>query len=103
MNLPDYVLPIGTVVVLNGADVPLIIVARAQLFDNDGTMGFFDYAACLYPAGFLPDRPLAFFNGEDIDTVLFEGYRDPQEVAFAAEYPAQVAAAPYPRLSLERK
>lgn len=47
--IKNYILPLGTVVTLKNGDMKLIIVGRAQLFNNEGTIGYFDYSALGYP------------------------------------------------------
>lgn len=44
-----------------------------------------------------------FFNDKDIKKVLFEGYRDEQEVAFADSYEENIKNIPYPKLVIERE
>lgn len=44
-----HILPLGSVVRLKGGDIKLIIVGRAQLFNNEGAIGYFDYSALGYP------------------------------------------------------
>lgn len=35
--IKDYILPLGTVVTLKNGDIKLMIVGRAQLFNDEGT------------------------------------------------------------------
>ena len=44
------VLPLGTIVKLKHGPEKLMIICRLPLFNNMGTIGYFDYSACLYPA-----------------------------------------------------
>lgn len=98
-----HILPLGSVVLLKGGDIKLIIVGRAQLFNNEGAIGYFDYSALGYPQGVIAESNFAFFNDEDIKKVLFEGYRDEQEVAFADSYEENIKNVPYPKLVIERE
>ena len=41
----------------------------------------FDYSACKYPVGVVEDQ-IYYFNEENIDSVIFEGYFDQEEVRF---------------------
>lgn len=66
-------LPIGTVVTLNDGEQELMITARFPLYDNNGTVGYFDYAGCFYPQGqfnegnyFLIVKILKRFTLQDI-------------------------------------
>lgn len=101
MNDKDYILPLGTVVRTEHGEMKLIIVGRAQLFDNEGTTGYFDYSALAYPQGVTGNERFAFFNHEDISEIFFEGYRDEQEIDFANRYDEALKSSPYPKLTLE--
>ncbi|WP_210469933.1 DUF4176 domain-containing protein [Sporosarcina sp. 6E9] len=41
------------------------------LYNNGGTIGYFDYGACLYPNGQV-DQKTFFFNEADIEDILIE-------------------------------
>lgn len=41
-------LPIGTVVTLKNGEQELMITARFPLYNNNGEIGYFDYAGCFY-------------------------------------------------------
>ena len=47
----------------------------------DGEKQVFDYAACNYPQGLDMENTL-YFNEENIDEVVFEGYMDDDEKRF---------------------
>lgn len=51
---------LGSVVLLKGGDIKLIIVGWAQLFNNEGTIGYFDYSALGYPQGVIEESNFAF-------------------------------------------
>jgi len=97
----DHILPLGTVVKLKKGNVKLVIVGRAQLYDNNGAIGYFDYSALGYPQGVVSQNEFAFFNAEDIDEVYFEGYRDETEKEFADSYEEKIKEVPYPKLSVD--
>ena len=44
-------LPLGSVVRLNKGELKIMIISRLPLYNNEGTIGYFDYAACVYPTG----------------------------------------------------
>ncbi len=54
-------LPLGSVVQLKRGQQKLMITCRYPLYNNQGTIGYFDYSACLYPTG-NPDGQAYFFN-----------------------------------------
>ena len=64
-------LPIGSVVVLEGGNVPVCIIGKG--FTNNETEKTFDFAGVIYPRGYLgPDR-IYFFNKEDIVKIYSTG------------------------------
>ena len=69
--------PIGTVVTLINGTKPIMIYGRLQ--HRNDTEEIFDYVACLYPEGNIDDDHNIFFYHEDIQHVLFVGYRTPEE------------------------
>lgn len=75
-------LPLGSVVLLNGGKKRVMICGRMQTRVQDGMM--FDYSACLYPEGIVDPKKLYLFNNEDIDMVYFVGMQDTEEFEFRA-------------------
>lgn len=99
--IKDYILPLGTVVTLQKGDITLMIVGRAQLFNDNGVIGYFDYSASAYPQGVVAEQEFAFFNDEDIDEILFEGYRNDQEIEFAESYEENISKVEYQKMTLK--
>lgn len=75
-------LPLGSVVVLKGGIQRLLIISRGINVNQNGEVLFFDYGGVLYPDGLTSDR-MAYFNHDGIETVVFEGYDDPDSKTFA--------------------
>ena len=73
-------LPIGSVVLLKGAEKRLMICGRIQT--DVATQKQYDYSACLYPEGIVNSKELYMFNNEDIDILFFMGFQDPEEFRF---------------------
>jgi len=73
-------LPIGTVVILDGGEKTLMIYGRQQI--HSGTNTVYDYVACLYPEGNLGEDFTYFFDHDDVDKVLFEGYENDENTEF---------------------
>ena len=73
-------LPIGSVVLLKGGSKTVMIYGRKQISAENGAE--FDYVACLYPEGNISDDFSFLFNIDDIDQVVFEGYRNEAEAEF---------------------
>jgi len=94
------ILPLGTVVQLKDGAVKLMIVGRGQLYNDGGTLGYFDYSAVMYPQGIMGEDQFAFFNQEDIDKVFDEGHRDANEKKFAKEYEDKIKQSGYPKLNV---
>ena len=76
-------LPIGSVVVLKGGNVKLMITGR--ILSDDKQREIFDYVGCIYPIGITADDEQYFFNRENIERVCFIGYQDEDELSFRAE------------------
>lgn len=94
------ILPIGSVVRLKNGDVKLMILNRAPLYNQNGVVGYFDYSACLYPAGKVEERAY-FFNNENIEKVYFKGYIDEAEEKFQEQYKENIGKVNYPRFEVE--
>ena len=73
-------LPIGSVVLLKGAQRRLMVCGRVQTDVANGTT--YDYSACLYPEGIVSSDQLYMFNNDDIQTVFFIGLQDVEEFKF---------------------
>lgn len=81
-------LPIGSIVYLKEGTSKLMILNRGPVLppeegEEQGIM--YDYSACMYPQGLDPSN-VFFFNHENIDKVVFEGYRDEEEERFQELY-----------------
>ena len=73
-------LPIGSVVLLEGAEKRLMICGRIQTDTATGTT--YDYSGCLYPDGIIDSSQLYMFNNENIKTIFFVGFQDLEEFQF---------------------
>lgn len=73
-------LPIGSVVVLNGGQKKLMIFGIKQM-DKDSEEEF-DYIGVLYPEGNIGDQGQFLFNHKDINQVFFQGYEDDERDDF---------------------
>lgn len=52
----NNVLPLGSIVILNGDAQMAMIVSRGIGVDNGGSIYSYDYAACRYPEGMIDDK-----------------------------------------------
>ena len=64
--------PIGTVVTLVNGNRPLMIYGRKQIQNESDIL--WDYVACFYPEGNMGDAYNVFFQDEEINKVLHNGY-----------------------------
>lgn len=80
-------LPIGSIVYLKKGRRKLMVLNRAPLIPEENTdkMIMFDYSGCLYPNG-LNLEEIYYFNEENIDKVIFQGYSDDEEIRFTELY-----------------
>lgn len=78
-------LPLGSIVYMQGGSQKLMILNRAPQIELNGKIQLFDYSGCVYPVGLTVEQAL-YFNAENIDKVLFEGYSDEDEVKFNEFY-----------------
>lgn len=73
-------LPLGSVVLLKGAEKRLMICGRIQT--NVATDEIYDYSACPYPEGLISSKEVIMFNNENIEKVYFMGFQDTEEFQF---------------------
>lgn len=73
-------LPIGSVVLLEGGEKRIMIVSRVIAKAGEDTI--YDYAACYYPEGIVDPNNMFFFNNDAIASVFFVGFQDPEEFEF---------------------
>lgn len=79
-------LPIGTIVYLTEGTSKLMILNRGPILPNEEDVNvMYDYSGCFYPQG-LDANHVFYFNEENIDKVLFEGYKDEAEDRFQEIY-----------------
>src|SRR5690625_3202469 len=74
-------LPIGSIVYLREGTSKLMILNRGPILPSEETEGeglWYDYSGCFYPQGLNPTNVL-YFNEENIDEVVFEGFKDEEE------------------------
>ena len=76
----DKYLPIGTVVLLNGAQKKIMITGFCVKGDDQSKT--FDYCGCMYPEGVLASDKNLLFNHEQIESVYYMGYMTDEEKTF---------------------
>ena len=87
MNKTKELLPLGSIVYLEDGTQKLVIIGRGVIFDDPETQekAFADYMGVFYPSGFQMDSTL-FFQHENIDKVIFKGFKDDEETRFLEIY-----------------
>lgn len=76
-------LPIGSVVLLNGGEKRLMICGRIQA--KAGDTAIYDYSGCYFPEGIMDSDSMFFFNRDAIERVDFIGCQDAEELGFRAQ------------------
>lgn len=78
-------LSIGSVVYLKEGSKKIMVLNRGPLVLVDEKTKMFDYSGCIYPVGLVPDEIL-YFNEDNVDKILFEGFVDEDEERFLEIY-----------------
>ena len=83
-------LPLGTVVLLNGAKKRVMITGYAIKSPQfEGRL--FDYIGCLYPEGMVSQDKNLLFDHKDITQIFALGYSDEEQKIFMAKLKQIVA------------
>lgn len=81
----NTLLPIGSIVNIRDGTNKLMILNRGPVVEIEGKKMMFDYSGCHYPLG-LADEEVLYFNEENIDEVIHEGFSDSDEERFQKLY-----------------
>ncbi len=73
-------LPLGTVVTIDGLEHKLMIVE--YFVKNKNSDKSFDYLAVLWPEGDITSETKFMFNAKDIDTIYFYGFVNSESLEF---------------------
>lgn len=74
----DNLLPLGSVVYLEEGQVPIMIVLRHPILKIEDESYYFDYAGVNHIIGLEPEK-ITYFNQNNIDRIVFEGYKSEYE------------------------
>ncbi|MCY8913256.1 DUF4176 domain-containing protein [Bacillus atrophaeus] len=77
----NKLLPIGSIVLLEGGSKKLMIYGRKQIVVSNNPK-MFDYIGVFYPEGYIDQEYTFAFNHSDIENIIFEGYQDEEETEF---------------------
>ncbi|MFQ8704748.1 MAG: DUF4176 domain-containing protein [Thomasclavelia sp.] len=70
---------LGTILYLKGGTQKVMIIGRNAILKLNDEEYLYDYVGCRYPSGFSM-KGMIYFNEENIDSILFLGYSDEEEV-----------------------
>ncbi len=87
MNYQEL-LPIGSVVLLKGAEAKLMITGR--IVCNEKMDQIYDYVGVLYPIGVTGNEHQYFFNRDAIELPFFIGYQDEEELEYRNDVLAEI-------------
>ena len=79
MKFEKY-LPIGTVVLLKGAQKKVMITGFCVKGDSADKM--YDYCGCVYPEGVLNSNKNLLFNHDQLESIFYMGYITDEEKEF---------------------
>lgn len=74
-------LPLGSVVLLKGANKRIVICGRIQACGGEKPI-IYDYSACYYPEGIMNPKDMLFFDHDAIEQVFYKGFEDEEELSF---------------------
>ena len=77
-------LPIGSVVLLEGATKKVMITGFASMSPDTGEK-LFDYSGCIFPEGFFNYNEVCVFDHSQIDKVFYRGFEDDEQKTFITD------------------
>lgn len=100
MQKRKALLPLGSIVTLQGNPHKLMVVQRLPLFQAEDEPHYCDYSLCLYPEGSLEDVAI-YSNHENIDKIVFTAYSDSENDSWIEEMYSQVEQLSFTRANPE--
>ena len=84
MMKDNYLLPIGSVVLLKGGVKKVMVIGFAPKIANveEKREDIWDYSGCVYPEGLLASDQVLVFDHSQIVEVINIGYQDDEEKEF---------------------
>lgn len=86
----EGLLPIGSVVLLEGGEHRLMVTGYCQHLANSDVM--YDYVGCLWPEGHMKPDENFTFNADAINDVFFLGYQTDGQKVYLAKVEAAMKA-----------
>ena len=81
MKESTKLLPIGSVVMLKNGTKEVMITGFYTVSEKEPD-SVYDYSGCLFPEGIISSEQSLLFNHDQIQTVLYIGYKNEAEVNF---------------------
>lgn len=81
-EIGEKFLPIGSVVMLEGASKKIMITGFLPIQEDDKET-MWDYSGCMYPEGFLSSEQMILFKHDQIENVYYYGLVDEEQEQFA--------------------
>ena len=81
MKDTSKLLPVGTVLLLEGGEKKVMITGFYTIPENNQNT-VYDYSGCLYPEGIISSNQTLLFNHNQITKVFYMGYKDKEEQEF---------------------
>ena len=79
----EKLLSLGSIVYLREGSLRMVVVGRHPTVKKDENKPImFDYAAVSHPIGYAGDDKMFYFNHENIDKVVFEGFSNEDDERF---------------------
>ena len=86
--MSEQLLPIGSVITLDGAQKKLMIIGASVRVEETNTT--YDYIGLPFPEGYIDSEKMFLFYGKDIKEVHFLGYVNAETQLYLREYTAQL-------------
>lgn len=99
MSEQNRLLPVGSVVKVNGNDQNFMIISQLPIAEIEGKQGYFEFGAVTLPIG-LTSQDMFFFNAEDIDNLVYLGYIDAEFQKFSNQYDEILSEIQYEKLEI---
>jgi hypothetical protein len=78
--MENTLLPVGSVVLLNGGKKRLVIYGLLQMSNESKEV--YDYIGCYYPEGYISQEHSFLFNASDISEISYIGFIDSEYQVF---------------------
>jgi len=74
--MKENYLPLGSVIKLKNSNKSLMIIGYGLCTKNKKGKTYYDYCVCIWPEGTIELDKMILCNQEDIESVIFEGYKN---------------------------